>query len=175
MSKVEMEDFTGLVSPPGLPDLTDASLARAVPLAILALATGVRTPYLQEFLDNPANGDALPAVEGFTDWCASNIDVAGRDAWLDYLATSRADLLTSAWAAYDPDGLVEVVLRDTSGDDLIGASLWFTYLAAVGVISDDDEPRWYNLWTFLIVNDLLGDEDEDDESTSAPTKEDDEW
>jgi hypothetical protein len=170
------ENFEGLVSPPGLPDLAQADLARALPLVCLSLAVGASTQYLDEFINSPANVDVLPAVEGFANWCNDNIDTGGRDGWLDYLAKSRADLVVAAWSAYDPDDLVEEIVRETVGDDLIGASLWFSYLTYAGVISDDDESKWASLWHFLAVSDLLSDDVEDpiEESTNVPPKED-EW
>ncbi len=173
------EDFTGLVSPEGLPDLTQAALARSLPLSVLSLAIGATTPYLEEFLANPVNGDILPALERFQRWSEDNVAVAGLDAWLGYLADSRAVALTNLWDAYDPEALVEDVVRDTVGDEVLGAALWFSYLADVGVIGDDDESRWCDLWDFLIVNDLLADDDEEDggdhDVPSVSIKEDDEW
>ena len=176
----ETEDFTGLVSPEGLPfDLAQAELARSLPLAALSLAIGATTPYLTEFLANSVNGDVLPALERFADWCASNINVAGLDSWLGYLADSRAMALTNLWNAYDPEHLVEDDVRDTAGDEVIGAALWFSHLADVGIVGSDDEPKWCSLWDWLIVEDLFtDDENEDDgdrESTNSPTNEEDEW
>ena len=172
------EDFTGLVSPEGLPDLTDAALARSLPLAVLSLAIGATTPYLEEFLANPVNGDILAALERFRRWSEDNVAIAGLDAWLGYLADSRAAALKNLWDVYDPEALVEDVIRDTVGDEVLGAALWFSYLADVGVISGEDESRWCNLWDWLIVNDLLADDGEEDggdhDSTSDPTKGD-EW
>jgi len=180
-----MEDFTGLASPESLPfDLAQASLARSLPLAVFIFAIGATTnPYLQEFLDNPANGDILPALGRFQRWSDDNVAIAGLDAWLGYLADSRAVALKNLWDAYDPGNLVEEIVRDTAGDEVLGAALWFSYLADVGVISGDDESRWCNLWDFFIVEDLFVDEDDEDgeekdegdhDATGIPTEED-EW
>ncbi len=176
-----IEDFTGLVSPDGLPDLTDASLARSLPLAILSLAIGATTPCLQEFLDNPVNGGVLPVLERFRQWSDDNVAVAGLDAWLGYLADSRATALANLWAVYDPEGFVEEIVRDAAGDEVLGVALWFSYLADAGVLSEDDESKWCNLWDWFIVEDLFVDEDDengkgegDDDVTGIPTEED-EW
>lgn len=175
----ETEDFTGLVSPEGLPDLNDAALARSLPLVTLSLAIGATTPYLTEFFANPVNGDVLPALERFKQWSDDNVAIAGLDSWLGYLADSRAVALTNLWGAYDPEHLVEDDVRDTAGDEVLGAALWFSYLADVGVITSDDEARWCNLWDWLIVEDSFADDDADDEndggSTSVSTEEVDEW
>ena len=172
------DDFTGLVSPEGLPDFTQAALARSLPLSVLSLAIGATTPYLEEFLANPVNGDVLPALEKFQRWSDDNVAVAGLDSWLGYLADSRATALNNLWDAYDPQHLVEDVVRDTAGDEVLGAALWFSYLADVGVISSDDESRWRDLWDWLIVEDLFADNDDEDEkdegvhdATSVPTEE----
>jgi hypothetical protein len=169
-----LENFEGLVSPPGLPDLSQAELARALPLVCLSLAVGASTPFLDEFINSPANVDVLPAVEGFANWCNDNIDAGGRDAWLGYLAKSRADLVSAAWSAYDPQGHVEEVVRETVGDDLIGASLWFSYLDYAGVISDEDESKWASLWHYLAIDDVFSEDNTSEESTNVSPKED-EW
>lgn len=173
-----MEDFSGLVSPEGLPDLAQAELARSLPLAALTLAIGATTPYFEEFLANPINQDILATLESFRRWSEDNVAVAGLDAWLGYLADSRVVVLKNLWDAYDPEALVEDDVRDTVGDEVLGAALWFSYLADVGTISGDDESRWCNLWDFLIVNDLFADDGKKDEgghdSASDSTKGD-EW
>ncbi len=177
-STQETEDFTGLVSPEGLPDFAQAELARSLPLSVLSLAIGRSTPYLEEFLANPKNQDILPTLERFQQWSDANVAIAGLDAWLGYLADSRAVALKNLWNAYDPQHLVEDDVRDTAGDEVLGTALWFSYLADVGVISGEDESRWCHLWDFLIVDDLFADDEDDDEddgSTIVSTKEVDEW
>lgn len=150
----QVDDFTDLVPPDRLPELADAELARSLPLAVLARAIGAETEYLNEFLANPINGYILPELERFQRWSDANVAVDGLDPWLRYLAESRALILKNLWDAHDPKHQIDNAVRDLVGDEALGTSLWFSYLADVGVISREDESRWCHLWGWNIANDL---------------------
>ncbi len=175
MTDTQTEDLTGLVSPIGLPDLAQADMARNLPLVALSLAIGRSTPYLEEYLNDPSNRDIMPVLDRFQTW-ATRSAVDGEGPWLEYLADSRATLLEAAWSAYDPDGLVEASVRDLIGDEILGSAIWFSFLHSTGIITEEDESRWTNLWTYAIVNDLLADDESDDGSlTEEPTPRRGEW
>lgn len=165
MTDIQTEEFTDLVSPAGLPDLTQAEVARSLPLVALSLAIGRSTPFLEEYLNNPLNKDVMPVLERFQTW-ATKSAIDGEDPWLEYLADCRATLLEAAWSAYDPEGHVEDAVRDLVGDELLGNALWFSFLRSTGIINEDDEARWTNLWTFAIISDLFGDDGSDGETVN---------
>jgi hypothetical protein len=152
-----LASYGGLVSPAGLPDLSQAELARSLPTCVLARAIGAQSDYLDEFLANPLNQDILPGLERFRVWSDANTASGGEDQWFTYLAQSRADLLKSVWGFYDPEGDFDDILRELVGDQLIGAAIWFSFLADTGVISAEDESSWCTVWNACIVNDFICD------------------
>jgi hypothetical protein len=168
-----LDDLTDLVAPEGLPDLTQAEIARSLPLAVLSLAIGQTTPYLEEFLANPTNRDTLQALDRFQRWCDDSAGASGRDAWLVYLADCRATVLKETWAAYDPQAQVDDEVRETVGDEMLGASIWFSHLQAINEISERDGTRWSSLRHYLIVSDLFSDDEEAPETSSEGRA--DEW
>ena len=175
-TEIELEDLEGLVSPPGI-NLDDAELARSLPLAIMSLAVQqTSSDYFKEFVANEANVDVLPVLEKFHHWVEGNVE-QGVQPWLEYLATSRQEVLKNFWSAYDPDNLPanDDGVRELPGDDLLGVSLLFHYLALTGLISEHDAQRWTNVWQFLTFTDLIADDDVSVEESANVAPKEDEW
>ncbi len=178
VNEEQTEDLGGLTSPDGI-NLDDAELARTLPLVCLSLAVQVTTELFTEFIATPANEDALPFLEGFKRWVDRSVAQSNQQAWLEFLAQSRADLIRSFWSAYDPDNLLEGddEARDLVGDSALGISLFFSFLASTALINERDAERWSNVWSFLAYTDLVTDDEsdttEESQETSLPRR--DEW
>jgi hypothetical protein len=133
-------------------------------------------------LSNPANQAIIPMINAFRDWIAAQEATGTRDEWARYLVSQRETLLDSTWAAYDGEangGADEVPLevRELIGDDLLGASLLMRFLREVEVLDDEDERRFVSLWNWLLVNELLSNNEEEalDEKPTVAARTVDEW
>lgn len=158
MSTYETENLTGLVSPAGLPDLLDAHVARVMAVAVTSVATGqYGAPILESLRQSEDYETYRPWLAMFDEWVRAQHG-GDLDAWIHYMAVQAGELEKSIFSVYDPDGLIDDQTRFSSADPLIGSALWFSYLRQIGTIDEDDERRFVNLWCWLVVQDLLGDE-----------------
>lgn len=162
----QYEDLTGLVSPPEVGvDLAQPEVARDIPLAIVALCVGLpENEGLRLVRENPDYVGLLPALDAFSTWVTTSHQ-GDLDSWDGYLRSTRATMLDRALSAYDVAGELSNDERDLIGeligDSLLGAAIFFSFLNDHNMVSDVDESRWSNLYTWLVIQDLIeaGDED----------------
>jgi hypothetical protein len=160
----EIESLEGLVSPPQLPvDLLDADIALEMPMIALLTSISSSDARLATYLSN---------------WIAAQEATGTRDEWARYLVSQREMLLDSTWAAYDGEANeVELAVRELIGDELLGASLLMRFLREAEVLDDEDERRFVSLWNWLLVNELLSNNEEEalDEKPTVAARTVDEW
>jgi hypothetical protein len=175
----EIESLEGLVSPPQLPvDLLDADIALEMPMIALLTSISSSDARLATYLSNPANQAIIPMINAFRDWIAAQEATGTRDEWARYLVSQREMLLDSTWAAYDGEANeVELAVRELIGDELLGASLLMRFLREAEVLDDEDERRFVSLWNWLLVNELLSNNEEEalDEKPTEAARTVDEW
>lgn len=155
MTTYDKEQFEGLVSPPGTPDLLDAHVARLMSLAITTTSIGrYDDPLFETMKESPDYEKYRPWLAEFDAWAKSQHG-GDMDGWLRFMASHAIDLESRLFDAYDPEGLLDKETRLSIGDSIIGAALWFGFLRQRGTVSEEDETRFVNLWCWMFIQDIL--------------------
>ncbi len=118
----------------------------------VALCAG-STDYPNLFLSLDANAEFGQVASDLALWVGEGImNSDSFDEWKSFLAGVRRDLLTDVWRVYDPQGLIPVADRESVGDLLLGASVFWEFASEVGLTDDENGPQWASLWFGMIVD-----------------------
>lgn len=89
-------------------------------------------------------------------WVKEFIDGSeSMDEWKGFLATLRSELLDDVWNAYDPERAISVASRDSVGDLLLGASIFWQFASEVGLTTETEGNEWASLWFGFISDAIL--------------------
>jgi hypothetical protein len=121
----------------------------------VALCAG-STNYPELFLSFTETADFGQIASDLALWIGEGImNSDSLDEWRSFLAGVRRDLLTDVWNVYDPQGLIPVADRESVGDLLLGASVFWEFASEVGLTDDENGPQWSSLWFGMIVDPVV--------------------
>lgn len=114
------------------------------PIALTSFVSSEVSPLLKDIAR-----DLAPWVKEFIDGSES------MEEWKKFLATLREELLNDVWNAYDPDKSIPVANRDSVGDLLLGASIFWQFASEIGLTTEVEGNEWASLWFGFISDAIL--------------------
>lgn len=118
----------------------------------VALCAG-STSYPSQFFVDGQNGEFGSIAADLALWVKDYIENSeSLDEWKQFLSGVRSELLVDVWGVYDPENLIPRDQRDSVGDTLLGASIFWEFAARAGLTNEEDGPQWASLWFAMIVD-----------------------